>query len=292
MSDKPAIGIVGLGIMGAPIALNLASRGYQVTAWNLERENYDRVKDEGVSWADSPADLWGQSDVALICVLGDDALEDVVLGPKGLASGQGRADLVIDLSTSSPSATMDIAERFKQKTGADWLDAPMSGGPQPAREGQLALMVGGDEAVFRRAEALLRDIGSNVTHMGPLGAGQKTKVLNQAIVGVNYILMAELLATAKAAGIDPRLLPVCLKGGLADSSILQRIYTQMMNDDFEPPRSYARQVNKDLKSVHNFLAELDLDMPMIELAVSRYGEFAKGNDMVDSASVSRLYQKD
>ncbi len=292
MSDKPAIGIVGLGIMGAPIALNLASRGYQVTAWNLERENYDRVKDEGVSWADSPADLWGQSDVALICVLGDDALEDVVLGPKGLASGQGRADLVIDLSTSSPSATMDIAERFKQKTGADWLDAPMSGGPQPAREGQLALMVGGDEAVFRRAEALLRDIGSNVTHMGPLGAGQKTKVLNQAIVGVNYILMAELLATAKAAGIDPRLLPVCLKGGLADSSILQRIYTQMMNDDFEPPRSYARQVNKDLKSVHNFLAELALDMPMIELAVSRYGEFAKGNDMVDSASVSRLYQKD
>ncbi len=292
MSDKPAIGIVGLGIMGAPVALNLASRGYKVTAWNLERENYGRVKDGGVDWAENPAELWGQCDIALVCVLGDDALEAVVLGEQGFAAGQGGAKLVIDLSTSSPSATIDIAGRFKDKTGADWLDAPMSGGPQPAREGNLALMVGGEEAVFKRTETLLRDIGSNVTYMGPLGSGQKTKVLNQAIVGVNYILMAELLATAKAAGIDPKLLPVCLKGGLADSSILQRIYTQMMNDDFDPPRSYARQVNKDLKSVHKFLGELELDMPMIELAVERYGEFAKGNDMADSASVSRLYQKD
>src|SRR5690606_27621775 len=83
VTDKPAIGIVGLGIMGAPVALNLASRGYKVTAWNLERENYDRVKDDGVDWADSPAELWGKCDIALVCVLGDDALEAVVLGDKG-----------------------------------------------------------------------------------------------------------------------------------------------------------------------------------------------------------------
>jgi len=291
MSDKPAIGMVGLGIMGAPIALNLASRGYRVTAWNLEPERYAAVREAGVAWAESPAAVWTQSDIALTCVLGDDALESVVLGDKGFAQGAGQGRLVIDLSTSSPRATLDIAARFKRQTGADWLDAPMSGGPQPAREGKLALMVGGDEVLFQANAALLHDIGANVTYMGPLGAGQKTKILNQAIVGVNYILMAELLATAKAAGIEPQLLPRCLKGGLADSAILQRIYTQMMDDDFEPPRSYARQVNKDLKSVHKFLEELRLDMPLIELAVERYGQFAVGNDMADSASVSRLYEK-
>jgi 3-hydroxyisobutyrate dehydrogenase len=292
MSDKPLLGLVGLGIMGAPIALNLAARGYRVTAWNLEPDRYEMVREGGVEWAGSPAEVWSRCDVGLVCVLGDDALEAVVLGAGGFASGKGSARLVIDLSTSSPAATRDIAERFKRQTGADWLDAPMSGGPQPAREGDLALMVGGDRAHFERAEPLLRDIGSNVTYMGPLGSGQKTKILNQAIVGVNYILMAELLATAKAADIDPKLLPVCLKGGLADSAILQRIYTQMMDDDFDPPRSYARQVNKDLKSVHKFLAELDLDMPVIELAVARYAEFTEdGNEMADSASVSRLYRK-
>ncbi|MDB5623472.1 MAG: hypothetical protein JWR39_2035 [Devosia sp.] len=292
MSNKPALGFIGLGIMGAPIALNLAGRGYQVTAWNLERDSYDAVREGGVAWADSPAEVWSHCDIALVCVLGDDALQDVVLGEEGFVNGDGNAGLVIDLSTTSPSATIDIAERFMRATGADWLDAPMSGGPQPAREGNLALMVGGNEGVFRATEALLRDIGSNVTYIGPLGSGQKAKILNQAIVGVNYILMAELLATAKAAEIDPTLLPRCFKGGLADSSILQRIYTQMMDDDFEPPRSYARQVNKDLKSVHEFLGELGLDMPMIELAVQRYAQYAEDNGMADSASVSRLYHKD
>jgi len=292
MSDKPRLGIVGLGIMGAPIALNLAARGYAVTAWNLESERYDAVKDGGVAWADNPAKVWAASDIVLVCVLGDDALESVVFGDNGFVSAGQGAKLLIDLSTTSPKATLALSSRLKSEAGADWLDAPMSGGPQPAREGKLSLMVGGDDAVFSKNEALLRDIGANVNHLGPVGSGQKMKIINQAIVGVNYILMAELLATVKAAGIDPKLLPVTLKGGLADSAILQRIYTQMMDDDFDPPRSYARQVNKDLKSVHKFLAELDLDLPLIELSVERYAEFAEdGNDMADSASVSRLYQK-
>lgn len=292
MNDKPRLGLVGLGIMGAPIALNLARRGYEVTAWNLEPERYEAVREGGVVWADSPAELWSNSDIALTCVLGDDALESVIFGDKGFVRGKPGAKLLVDLSTSSPRATLDLAPRLKSETGADWLDAPMSGGPQPAGEGKLSLMVGGDAAVFTANETLLCDIGANVTHIGALGAGQKMKIINQAIVGVNYILMAELLATARAAGIDPKLLPVCLKGGLADSAILQRIYTQMMDDDFDPPRSYARQVNKDLKSVHKFLDQLGLDMPLIELSVERYAEFAEaGNDMADSASVSRLYQK-
>jgi 3-hydroxyisobutyrate dehydrogenase len=286
------IGLVGLGIMGAPIAQRLREKGFALTVWNLEPERFDAVRGSGAQWAASPADVWAASDLVLVCVLGDDAIESVCFGEQGFATATGGAGVLVDLSTTSPKATLELAERLKSAKGAGWIDAPMSGGPQPAREGNLTLMIGGEEALCQAVDPVLRAFAANVTRMGELGSGQKTKILNQAIVGVNYILMAELLATAKAAGIDPDLLPICLKGGLADSAILQRIYTQMAAEDFDPPRSYARQVNKDLKSVAKFVESLGLDMPLMDLAIARYAEYAEaGNDMQDSASVSRLYQR-
>lgn len=285
------LGFVGLGIMGAPIVERLRDQGYAVTVWNLEPDRFDKVKDCGATWADSPRAVWAASDLVLTCVLGDAAIESVCFGENGFAeAGQG-ARLLVDLSTTSPEATLDLAPRLKEALGADWIDAPMSGGPKPAREGGLTLMVGGGEDACEAADPVLRAIGRNVTRMGELGSGQKTKLLNQAIVGVNYILMAELLATCRAAGIDPDLLPRCLEGGLADSAILQRIFTQMSAEDFDPPRSYARQVNKDLKSVSHFVEELGLDLPVIEASVRQYRRYAEaGNEMEDGASVSRLYQ--
>lgn len=285
------LGMVGLGIMGAPIVERLCEQGYAVSVWNLEPERFDKVKQSGATWAESPAEVWKSSDVVLVCVLGDDAIESVCFGDRGLAAAKEGAKVLIDLSTTSPEATLRLAPRLKEALGADWIDAPMSGGPQPAREGGLTLMVGGQETVFDAVEPILRDIGQNVTYMGETGDGQKTKILNQAIVGANYILMAELLATCRAAGIKPDLLPVCLKGGLADSQILQRIYTQMCAEDFDPPRSYARQVNKDLKSVAHFVEELGLELPLLDVAVRQYRSYTEaGNEMEDGASVSRLYQ--
>ncbi|GGA50112.1 NAD(P)-dependent oxidoreductase [Pelagibacterium lentulum] len=285
------LGMVGLGIMGTPIVERLRDKGYALTVWNLEPERFDKVKDSGAEWAESPEEVWQSSDVVLVCVLGDDAIESVCFGPDGFARAGEGAKVLIDLSTTSPEATLKLAARLKEELGADWIDAPMSGGPQPAREGQLTLMAGGDEACFAAVEPILRDIGQNVTCMGEIGNGQKTKILNQAIVGTNYILMAELLAACRATGIDPDLLPVCLKGGLADSAMLQRIYTQMSADDFDPPRSYVRQVNKDLKAVSHFVEDLGLELPLLDAAVRQYGRYADaGNDMEDSASVSRLYQ--
>ncbi|HEV7344627.1 MAG TPA: NAD(P)-dependent oxidoreductase [Devosia sp.] len=285
------LGMVGLGIMGAPIAQRLREEGYALTVWNLEQERFDKVRDSGAEWADSPQEVWQNADVVLVCVLGDDAIESICFGDQGFAkAGQG-AKVLIDLSTTSPEATLRLAVRLKDELDADWIDAPMSGGPQPARQGELTVMIGGDEAACAAVDPILRSIGGNVTRMGALGNGQKTKILNQAIVGANYILMAELLVTCKAAGIDPDLLPVCLKGGLADSAILQRIYTQMSAEDFDPPRSYVRQVNKDLKAVTHFVDELGLDLPLLDVAVKQYHRYADaGNDMEDGASVSRLYQ--
>ncbi|WP_172123289.1 MULTISPECIES: NAD(P)-dependent oxidoreductase [unclassified Devosia] len=294
MSDntkKMRLGLVGLGIMGAPIAQRLRDQGYELTVWNLEPDYYDRVKDSGAQWAQSPAEVWRASDAVLVCVLGDDAIESVCFGEDGFAKAGAGASVLIDLSTTSPDATLELGQRLRKEVGAEWLDAPVSGGPKPARDGELTVMVGGNEEAFHQAEALLRVMGQNVTYMGQLGSGQKTKILNQAIVGANYILMAEVLAACRAAGIDPDLLPVCLKGGLADSAILQRIYTQMSAEDFDPPRSYARQVDKDLKSVAHYVDELGLELPLIQVAVSQYRRYVEaGNEMEDGASVSRLYQ--
>lgn len=284
------IGLVGLGIMGAPIARRLAGQGWRVTCWNLEPERFDLVRDAGAAWADSPAEVWAESDVVMTCVLGDDALESVCLGDQGYARAGG-AHLHVDLSTSSPETTDRIASQLHEATGADWIDAPMSGGPGAAEEGELTLMIGGGEDICADARPLLDAIAANVTRMGDLGAGQRTKILNQAIVGVNYVLMAELLATARASGIDPALLPGCLGGGMADSTILQRIYTQMAAADFDPPRSYARQLVKDLKAVRSYVGGLGLDLPVVETGIARYCEWAgDGNEMQDGAAVSRLYQ--
>ncbi|MSU89338.1 NAD-binding protein [Rhodobacteraceae bacterium 2CG4] len=294
MSDRhdksTRIGMVGLGIMGAPLVRRFREMGAPVTVWNLEPERFDEVKASGAEWADSPAEVWSSSDVACVCVLGDDAIESVCLGDRGFATALG-AQVLVDFSTTSPEATARVAPALKDATGAEWVDAPMSGGPGAAEEGDVTLMIGGDEKTCDKVMPLLDLVAGNVTRMGDLGAGQKTKVLNQAIVGVNYVLMAELLAIAKAAGIDPTLLPGSLKGGMADSTILQRIYTQMAHDDFDPPRSYARQLNKDLKAVRSFVETLRLELPVLARAIEQYRAYTEaGNEMQDGASVSRLYE--
>lgn len=284
------IGFVGLGIMGVPMVKRFREMGLAVTVWNLEPERYDMVREVGADWADSPASVWAASDVTCLCVLGDDAAESCCFGPNGFARAEGGATVLVDFSTTSPAATFALAARLKEESNADWVDAPMSGGPQAALKGDLTLMIGGSTDLCTALMPLLKMMAGNITRMGELGAGQKTKILNQAIVGTNYVLMAELLATAHACGIDPALLPGCLQGGMADSTILQRIFTQMSAEDFDPPRSYARQLNKDLKAVKQFVGDLHLDLPVLDKAIAQYGAYTQdGNELEDGASVSRLY---
>lgn len=286
------IGFVGLGIMGAPLVQRFREMGVEVTVWNLEPERFEQVESHGAKWANSPAEVWAASEVVFLCVLGDNAVESCCFGDNGFAKAKSGASVLVDLSTTSPAATLALAPRLKQEANADWIDAPMSGGPQAALEGALTLMIGGGGDLCAATMPLLDMTASNITRMGELGAGQKTKILNQAIVGTNYVLMAELLATAQAAGIDPALLPGCLQGGMADSTILQRIFTQMSANDFDPPRSYARQLNKDLKAVAQFVDGLELDLPVLDKAIEQYRTYTEdGNDMEDGASVSRFYQK-
>jgi 3-hydroxyisobutyrate dehydrogenase len=200
---------------------------------------------------------------------------------------------VIDFSTADPEGTRQAATRLKEMTGTGWIDAPVSGGPRLARTGEMTVMAGGSEEDFAKAKPVLELMAGNLTLMGPVGAGQITKILNQAIVGTGYVLMAEALMLAEASGIDAARLPECLAGGHADSSLLRRLYPQMQKRDFEPPSSYARQLLKDLKAVSAFAQGLGLSLKVVEQGVKQFEDYvALGHELSDSAAVVKLYEHD
>lgn len=291
MTTRPRIGFIGIGIMGEAMTRRLLDKGYAVTVWNLEPERLDCVVPHGAVPAASPAEVAAMSDVVMLCVLHMAAVEACIFGENGVASAGPGARLIIDLSTADPEGTRRAAARLQAMTGAGWVDAPVSGGPALARSGAMTVMAGGSESDFDHARPLLEEMAANVTRMGPVGAGQTTKIINQAIVGTGYVVMTEALLLAEAAGIDASRLPQCLAGGHADSSLLQRLYPQMQQRAFEPPSSYARQLLKDLKAVKQFSRELGLDLAVIEQAVARYAAYvALGHEMSDSAGVVKLYE--
>ena len=290
--QRPGLGFIGIGIMGEAMTRRLLDRGWQVTAWNLERERLDFVTPYGAVAAASPADVVAASDIVLMCVLDGDAVQNCVFGPAGLATArETRGKLVIDLSTIDPDATRDMAARASANAGLDWIDCPVSGGPMAAREGALTIMAGGEAAAFERGRTVLAELGTNVTRMGPVGAGQTAKIINQAIVGVGYVLMTEAALLAEAAGIDAARLPECLAGGFADSELLRKLYPRIQRRDFEPPQAYARQLLKDMKAVGEFAHAVGCELPLVLQARDRFAQYVdSGHALSDPASLIQLYE--
>jgi 3-hydroxyisobutyrate dehydrogenase len=286
------LGFIGVGIMGEAMVRRLLERDWHVTAWNLEAERLDLVVPHGAVAAANPAAVLSKSDVVLCCVLDSAAVRDCVCGPGGLMdSDESHGKVVIDLSTIDPAVTRELAQ-LTRGAGLGWVDAPVSGGPAAARKGALTIMAGGSDDDLERARTILADLGSNVTAMGPVGAGQTTKIINQAIVGAGYVLMTEAVRLAEAAGIDAARLPSCLAGGFADSALLQSLLPRIQRRDFEPPAAYARQLLKDLKAVDAFAKACECELPLVSAAARRYEQFVSaGNAMQDPASLIRLYER-
>ena len=292
-ANRPRIGFLGIGIMGEAMVRRLLDLGFPVTVWNLEPARLDTVVPHGAVAAESPAAVAAASDIVMLCVLHMAAVERCIFAEDGVAAAGRGPSLVIDFSTADPDGTRQAAAKLKSLTGAGWIDAPVSGGPQLARTGGMTIMAGGSEADFAQGKPIIEQMAGNLTLMGPVGAGQTTKIINQAIVGTGYVVMAEALMLAEAAGIDAARLPQCLAGGHADSSLLQRLYPQMQQRTFEPPSSYARQLLKDLKAVSAFAQGLGLDLRVSEQGVQRYKDYvALGHELSDSAAIVKLYEHD
>jgi 3-hydroxyisobutyrate dehydrogenase len=286
------VGVVGTGLMGSALVRRLRAGGHDVTLWNREPEALPPLLALGAVAAPSPRAVAEAAELVLLCVLNTDAVHDCVFAPEGVAAAQrsGPPGLLVDLSTIDPDSTRAFAVRLQAETGAGWVDAPMSGGPPAAEAGRLTIMAGGNLADMARAAPVLALIASNVTHMGPVGAGQVTKLVNQALVGAGFTLLAEALAMAEAAGIDAARLPACLAGGFADSTLLSQVFPAMQARQFEPKLGYARQLDKDMKAVQHFAQSLGLDLPVVTKAANQFAAFvAAGHGMDDSRAIGRLY---
>ncbi|QTA36752.1 NAD(P)-dependent oxidoreductase [Streptomyces sp. CA-256286] len=226
-----SIGFIGLGQLGIAIAQQLATYGRLHTVWNRTPERAADLATTGLSRAASPADLMRDTSMAILCVSGASAVEEVTFGPGGLAESATPGKIVVDHSSISPLNTRDIAARLARETGAHWIDAPVSGGPQGAVAGTLTVMAGGSQEDFRRLEPVLSAYAGRWTLIGPTGAGQAAKLCNQVIVAATAWGLAEATLLADASGIDPAGLPEYLRGGFADSPLLHILQPLMAPGD-------------------------------------------------------------
>jgi 3-hydroxyisobutyrate dehydrogenase-like beta-hydroxyacid dehydrogenase len=291
MSGKLKIGYVGVGLMGLPMAKRLLSLGYAVRAYDIAPVQLAAAGAAGAAAASSAADAVQGADLVLINLPTPEAVEAAVFGGNGAATALRPPQLLIDFSTIKVYQCKAFAQRLREKTGAGWIDAPVSGGPPASGSGTLTVMAGGEAAEIERARPLFADVAGCFTHMGPSGAGMAAKMLNQLIVGAGHAVMAEAVVLAEAAGIDAARLPECLAGGLADSALLQKLYPRMVKRDYAP-QGYVRQLLKDLEIVNEFAGALKAPTPMMGEALSLYRMLAHlGHTELDTAAVLKLYER-
>jgi 3-hydroxyisobutyrate dehydrogenase len=196
------LGYLGLGMMGFPMTRRLINAGHDVTIWNRSSGKAAALVEAGAKLATQPRDVAATAGIIFTCLTDAAAVEEVVFGPDGLAVASGQGKLVVDFSSIHPDAARAIAVRLKTANGMGWIDAPVSGGTMGAEEGTLAVMAGGNAADIERVRPYVLTMARRLTHMGPVGAGQTTKLCNQVIVGCAMAVLAEATRLAVNAGID------------------------------------------------------------------------------------------
>jgi len=263
-----SIGFVGLGIMGSSMASNLLAAGHEVTVWNRAREKTQPLSAEGADVAPTPRALAERHEIVMVCVSDTNDVDDVVFGEDGIAAGLRPGGLIIDHSTISPVATTQFAASLGER-GGFWLDAPISGGSEGARNGTLSIMVGGSEDQLDRAMPYLEAVGSTITHVGPTGAGQLVKAVNQILVVVNQLAVSEALMLAAAGDLDLEATLRAVSGGAAGSWMLANRGPQMIVRDWSPGFTIDLQ-QKDLRIVLETADELGVPVPGTALVFQMY----------------------
>ena len=227
------VGFIGLGIMGRPMLNNLLKAGYTVIAYGRNPKKLDASVANGAQRGASNRDVGARAPIVITMLPDGPEVEEVVLGSNGILEGAKPGSLIIDMSSINPLVSQKIAAACSAK-GVDFLDAPVSGGEPKAIDGTLAIMVGGSEEAFRKAEPLLKCMGSSVTLTGPVGAGNTTKLANQIMVACNIAAMGEALTLATSCGLDPDVVFNAVKGGLAGSAVLNAKAPMLIARNFNP----------------------------------------------------------
>src|SRR6202521_3634023 len=246
--------------MGKPMAKNLLKAGHSVTVYELVPSGMDEGAAAGAGKGSTPKDVAGRTDIVITMVPDGPEVEQAVLGPNGVLEGARKGAVVVDMSSISPMVSQKVGAACEAK-GVDFLDAPVSGGEPKAIDGTLAIMVGGQQAVFDKIEPILKIMGSTVTLTGKIGAGNVTKLANQIMVACNIAAMGEALALATKAGLDPEVVFNAVKAGLAGSTVLNVKAPMVYSRNFKPGFR-VRLHQKDLRNALLAAESMKVSLPL------------------------------
>ena len=285
-----SLGFVGIGLMGKPLTLRLLDAGFSVCVWNRSKDKLSEVAAAGAKVCESVAELVRVCDVTILCLSDTSAVESLVI-EQIIANGSPEK-LLIDLSSIHPEATRRLAGQLQASCGMRWVDAPVSGGTVGAEQGSLAIMAGGAAADIAIAHQVLKPLYSRLTHMGAVGSGQTTKICNQMIVSCNVLVISEMMALAKAAGVDAAKIPIALAGGFADSKPLQIVGPEMADNRFEPVKWRVKTLLKDLNMAVDLAGTQGSAVPMSGLAAQLMQLHGSGGFLEhDPATLIKLYSQ-
>ena len=282
------LGFIGLGIMGAPMAAHLLAAGHRLFV-HTRGAAPAALTDAGAVACASGREVAERADIVFTMVPDTPDVEKVLFGENGVAAGLSAGKLVVDMSSISPIETKQFAERIAA-LGADYLDAPVSGGEVGAKAASLTIMVGGSEAAFARVQPLFALMGKNITHVGPVGAGQTTKVANQIIVALNIAAVGEALVFASKAGADPAKVRQALMGGFASSRILEVHGERMIKRTFNPGFRIALH-QKDLNLALQGAKAMGVALPQTSGAAQLMNACAaQGWDQLDHSALVKALE--
>ena len=281
------IGFVGLGNMGKPMTKHLHEAGAQVMVWNRSAQPAEWAIAEGMRRAKNLSELasWVSDGIACVNLTNTDVVREVVFGEQGMIQHWNPEALLIDIGTTSVEATQEFGKRIA------WVDAPVSGGQVGAEAGTLSIMAGGSEANFARALPILNTVGKRVTHMGPTGSGQVTKLANQLIVAQTIDAVAQALRLAELAGVESSKVREALLGGFAESRILQLHGERMAKRDFRAGGRAELQL-KDVRLICEMANAVGFQSPTLENCLSQWEELVetRGLGDVDHSGLFLLYE--
>jgi 2-hydroxy-3-oxopropionate reductase len=288
MSERA--GFVGLGIMGGPMARNLADAGFDITIFNRTSSKAQRLAEgRSVKVAFSLEELARHSDVVITMLPGPPEVEAVVAGEGGLLDGMRERTLLVDMSTSSPVLARRLAQEGERR-GVGVLDAPVSGGDVAAEQGALSIMVGGEEEDFARARPLFEVMGETIVHVGESGAGQVTKAANQIVVALTIEAVSEALVLGSKAGVEPAKLIEVLSGGLAANRAMEVKRDKLLGHDFEPGGKVEFH-HKDLGIALQAAREYGVALPVTASVDQMFGELkARGRGEWDHSALLTLIE--
>lgn len=286
--SKEKIAFIGIGVMGKSMAGHLLEAGYPLTVYNRTKSKADDLVSRGANWAESPSKAASGADIVITIVGFPIDVEETYFGADGIFESMRPGGVVIDMTTSSPALAKRIAAAASEK-GIGALDAPVSGGDLGAKEARLSIMVGGDEASFERARPLFEIMGKNIQLQGAAGAGQYTKMCNQVAIAAGMVAIAESLAYAKAAGLDPKKVLASIETGAAGSWSLSNLAPRALDGNYDPG-FFVKHFIKDMGIAIDSANEMGLALPGLKLAKELYDRVAADGGAADGThALFRFY---